>query len=60
MPEERTTPLRERMTEGMRMHGTGDKTQKAYSSGQGFCAFPRAISGHRDTRPATSFDVQLF
>ena len=30
MTEERTTPLRERMIEDMRIHGMGDKAQKAH------------------------------
>ncbi len=30
MTEERTTPLRKRMTEDMRIHGMGEKAQKAH------------------------------
>ena len=47
MTEERTTPLRERMIEDMRIRGMGDKAQKAHIRAiKDFAAFLRAIPGH--------------
>jgi integrase/recombinase XerD len=40
MKEERTTPLRERMIEDMRIRGMGEKTQKAH------IREPRPVQGH--------------
>ena len=43
MTQEKMTPLRERMIEDMRIHGMGDKAQKAtYQGGQGFCWLSRS------------------
>jgi hypothetical protein len=40
MTQEKITPLRERMMEDMRIHGMGDKGQKACVIGQSFAFRP--------------------
>ena len=48
MKEERTTPLRERMIEDMRIRAWGEDAEGAYPRGQGFRGVPGSLAGHRD------------
>ncbi len=48
MTEERTTPLRERMIEDMRIRGMGNKAQQAHI--RGFRQVSKAIARYRDSR----------
>jgi integrase/recombinase XerD len=58
MTEERTTPLRERMIEDMRIRGMGDKAQKAHIRAiKDFAAFlgdPRTRPRRRICAPTNS------
>ena len=56
MTEERTTPLRERMIEDMRIRGMGDKAQKAHIRAiKDFAAFLR-----RSPDTATPEDLRAY
>ena len=51
MTEERTTPLRERMIEDMRIRGMGDKAQQAHIRAiKDFARFLKRSPRHRHTR----------